>query len=45
MGFGLASDRAHSPNERFHLQNYYRGIKTSIHFLAKYAELASQRTS
>jgi acetylornithine deacetylase/succinyl-diaminopimelate desuccinylase-like protein len=45
MGFGLPSDRAHSPNERFYLQNYYRGIKTGIHFLAKYAELASQRTS
>jgi acetylornithine deacetylase/succinyl-diaminopimelate desuccinylase-like protein len=40
MGFGLPSDRAHSPNERFYIQNYYRGIKTIIHFLAKYAELA-----
>ena len=45
MGFGLPNDRAHSPNERFYLQNYYRGIRTSIHFLARYAELVSQRIS
>jgi len=45
MGFGLPSDRAHSPNERFYLQNYCRGIKTSIYFLSKYAELAGQGTS
>ncbi len=40
MGFGLPDDRAHSPNERFYVPNFYRGIKTSIHFLAKYAKLA-----
>jgi len=39
MGFGLPSDRAHSPNERFYIPNYYRGIKTIIHFLEKYAQL------
>ena len=37
MGFGLPDDRIHSPNERFYLPNYYRGIQTSIHFLAEYA--------
>lgn len=41
MGFGLPSDRAHSPNERFYLPNYHRGIKTSIHFLAGYARLTA----
>lgn len=40
MGFGLPGDRIHSPNERFLLANFYRGIATSIHFLRRYAELA-----
>jgi acetylornithine deacetylase/succinyl-diaminopimelate desuccinylase-like protein len=39
MGFGLPSDRIHSPNERFYLPNYYKGIETSIHFLKRYREL------
>ncbi len=38
MGFGLPDDRLHAPNERFYLPNFYRGIDTSIHFLALYAE-------
>jgi acetylornithine deacetylase/succinyl-diaminopimelate desuccinylase-like protein len=42
MGFGLPTDRLHSPNERFYLPNFYRGIETALHFLAHYAEL-SQR--
>ncbi|MCP4543445.1 MAG: M20 family dipeptidase, partial [Chloroflexi bacterium] len=33
MGFGLADDRLHSPNEKFHLPNFYRGIETIIHFI------------
>jgi acetylornithine deacetylase/succinyl-diaminopimelate desuccinylase-like protein len=33
MGFGLPDDRLHSPNERFHLPNFYRGIETIIHFM------------
>lgn len=33
MGFGLNSDAIHSPNEHFHLQDFYRGIKTSVRFL------------
>ncbi|MCI0395309.1 MAG: dipeptidase [Chloroflexi bacterium] len=40
MGFGLTDDRIHSPNERFYLPNYYRGIETAIHFLAEYAKRA-----
>ncbi|MBN1580979.1 MAG: dipeptidase [Anaerolineae bacterium] len=33
MGFGLPDDRLHSPNEKFHLPNFYRGIETSIRFI------------
>jgi acetylornithine deacetylase/succinyl-diaminopimelate desuccinylase-like protein len=40
MGFGLPGDRLHSPNERFYLPNFYRGIDASIHFLAQYARRA-----
>jgi acetylornithine deacetylase/succinyl-diaminopimelate desuccinylase-like protein len=43
MGFGLPTDRIHSPNERFYLPDFYRGIETIIHFLAEYAALAGQQ--
>jgi acetylornithine deacetylase/succinyl-diaminopimelate desuccinylase-like protein len=33
MGFGLPDDRLHSPNEKLHLPNFYRGIDTILHFL------------
>jgi acetylornithine deacetylase/succinyl-diaminopimelate desuccinylase-like protein len=32
MGFGLDSDNLHSPNEKFELQNYYKGIETIPYF-------------
>jgi acetylornithine deacetylase/succinyl-diaminopimelate desuccinylase-like protein len=35
MGFALPDDRIHAPNEKFHLPNFYRGIDTSIWFLAR----------
>ena len=39
MGFALPDDRAHAPNEKFHLPNFYRGIETSIWFMAAAAKL------
>ncbi len=33
MGFGLPDDRLHSPNEKFHLPNFYKGIETVIRFM------------
>jgi acetylornithine deacetylase/succinyl-diaminopimelate desuccinylase-like protein len=33
MGFGLPDDNLHAPNEKFRLDNFYRGINTSIHFM------------
>ncbi len=33
MGFGLPDDNLHAPNEKFSLDNFYRGINTSIHFM------------
>lgn len=35
MGFGLDSDNLHSPNEKFDLVNFYKGIET-IPFFHKY---------
>ena len=33
MGFGLTSDAIHSPNEKFSMKDFHRGIKTSARFL------------
>ena len=33
MGFALPDDRIHAPNEKFHLPNFFNGIKTCIWFL------------
>jgi len=35
MGFALPDDRAHGPNEKFYLPNFFNGIATSIAFLAE----------
>lgn len=38
MGFGLDSDNLHSPNEKFDLVNFYKGIETIPYFHQYYAE-------
>jgi acetylornithine deacetylase/succinyl-diaminopimelate desuccinylase-like protein len=40
MGFGLPDDRAHAPNEKFHLPNFFKGIETSLWFLHGMTRLA-----
>jgi len=37
MGFGLPDDGLHSPNEKFSVDNYYKGILAVAHFLEKLA--------
>jgi acetylornithine deacetylase/succinyl-diaminopimelate desuccinylase-like protein len=39
MGFGLDSDNLHSPNEKFDVFNFYKGIETIPYFHAYYAEI------
>jgi acetylornithine deacetylase/succinyl-diaminopimelate desuccinylase-like protein len=40
LGFGLDSDNLHSPNEKFDLANFYKGIETIPYFHRYFAELA-----
>jgi acetylornithine deacetylase/succinyl-diaminopimelate desuccinylase-like protein len=35
LGFGLDSDAIHSPNEHYHLWNYFKGIETLCHFYSE----------
>ena len=39
LGFGLDSDNLHSPNEKFDLVNFYKGIETIPYFHKYFAEL------
>jgi acetylornithine deacetylase/succinyl-diaminopimelate desuccinylase-like protein len=38
MGFGLPDDALHSPNEKYCLENYYKGIMTVARFLEHYGQ-------
>jgi acetylornithine deacetylase/succinyl-diaminopimelate desuccinylase-like protein len=38
MGFGLDSDNLHSPNEKYDIANYYKGIETIPYFHQYFAE-------
>ena len=40
MGFGLDSDNLHSPNEKFNLENFYKGIETIPYFHKYFTEEA-----
>ena len=39
MGFGLDSDNLHSPNEKYNIENYYKGIETIPYFHKFFAEM------
>jgi len=39
MGFGLDSDNLHSPNEKYDLANYYKGIETIPYFYKYFSEM------
>ncbi len=39
MGFGLDSDNLHSPNEKYDVLNFYKGIETIPYFQLYYAEM------
>jgi acetylornithine deacetylase/succinyl-diaminopimelate desuccinylase-like protein len=39
LGFGLDSDNLHSPNEKFDIANFYKGIETIPYFHKYFAEL------
>ncbi len=36
MGFGLADDNVHAPNEKFHIPNFYAAIRSVAGFLQRY---------
>jgi acetylornithine deacetylase/succinyl-diaminopimelate desuccinylase-like protein len=40
MGFGLDSDNLHSPNEKYNIENYYKGIETIPYFHKYFSEMA-----
>jgi acetylornithine deacetylase/succinyl-diaminopimelate desuccinylase-like protein len=39
MGFGLDSDNLHSPNEKYNIENYYKGIETIPYFHKFFAQM------
>jgi len=43
MGFGLDSDNLHSPNEKYNIANYYKGIETIPYFHKFFAEMQEVR--
>jgi acetylornithine deacetylase/succinyl-diaminopimelate desuccinylase-like protein len=38
MGFGLDNDNLHSPNEKYNIENYYKGVETIPYFHKFFAE-------
>jgi len=43
MGFGLPDDNVHAPNEKFDLDQFYRGIQASICFMQALASMQPGR--
>lgn len=42
LGFGLDSDNLHSPNEKFEVANFYKGIETIPYFHHYFAEMKAK---
>jgi acetylornithine deacetylase/succinyl-diaminopimelate desuccinylase-like protein len=42
LGFGLDSDNLHSPNEKYDLVNYYKGIETIPHFFTSFTKMLAK---
>jgi len=42
LGWGLDDDNTHSPNEKFHLADFHRGIKASAHLWNELAQLSKR---
>ncbi|ASZ10962.1 dipeptidase [Chitinophaga pendula] len=42
MGFGLDNDNLHSPNEKYDLENYYKGIETIPYFFQQFTTLSAK---
>lgn len=40
MGFGLDNDGLHSPNEKYNVENFYKGIETIPYFHKFFAEMS-----
>lgn len=45
LGFALPDDKPHSPNERFYLPNFFKGIAAGIWFLEEIAKLTKFKNS
>ena len=45
MGFGLDSDNLHSPNEKYDLFNFHKGIETIPYFHRRFAEMMAGKAS
>ena len=43
LGFGLDSDAIHSPNEKYGLFNYYKGIETLPYFYQYFTEMSKEK--
>jgi acetylornithine deacetylase/succinyl-diaminopimelate desuccinylase-like protein len=39
MGFGLDNDNLHSPNEKYNIENFYKGIETIPYFHKYFSEM------
>jgi len=43
MGFGLDSDNLHSPNEKYNIENFYKGIETIPYFHKFFTEVSQKK--